>query len=166
MSMASCVACRTIGGTERTPSSFASRSLLKAECDQTVHKHTEQYLRLESRIMKATLRIAIISLLMLSVIANAQTTEKKALTIEGAKKVIAAAVAYAKKNNAPGGVIAVVDEGGNLMALERLDGTFAAGANISIGKARTAVLFKRPTKAFEDIIKNGRTALIALPDAY
>jgi glc operon protein GlcG len=52
------------------------------------------------------------------------------------------------------------------MALERLDGTFAAGANISIGKARTAVLFKRPTKAFEDIIKNGRTAMVALPDAY
>src|SRR5215211_6461258 len=118
--------------------------------------------------MKTTLRITIISLLVLSVtvIANAQTTEKKALTIEGAKKVIAAAVTYAKKNNAPGGVIAVVDEGGNLMALERLDGTFAAGANISIGKARTAVLFKRPTKAFEDIIKNGRTAMVALPDAY
>src|SRR6185503_18936 len=118
--------------------------------------------------MKATLRITIISLLMLNVtvITNAQTTEKKSLTIEGAKRVIAAAVAYAKKNNAPGGVIAVVDEGGNLMALERLDGTFAAGANISIGKARTAVLVKRPTKAFEDIIKNGRTAMVALPDAY
>lgn len=101
-----------------------------------------------------------------SLIAGAQTAEKKALTIEGAKKVIAGAVAYAKKNKAPGGVIAIVDEGGNLMALERLDGTFAAGANISIGKARTAVLFKRPTKAFEDIIKNGRTAMVALPDAY
>ena len=97
---------------------------------------------------------------------NAQTVDKKALTLDGAKKVIAGAVTYAKKNNAPGGVIAVVDEGGNLMALERLDGTFAAGANISIGKARTAVLFKRPTKAFEDIIKNGRTAMVALPDAF
>jgi len=118
--------------------------------------------------MKAIWRLAVIGLLVLgvTVITNAQTTEKKSLTIEGAKKVIAAAVAYAKKNNAPGGVIAVVDEGGNLMALERLDGTFAAGANISIGKARTAVLFKRPTKAFEDIIKNGRTAMVALPDAY
>ena len=117
--------------------------------------------------MKSTLRIVIASLVALSatIIANAQTAEKKALTIEGAKKVIAAAVAYAKKNNAPGGVIAVVDDGGNLMALERLDGTFAAGANISIGKARTAALFKRPTKAFEDIIKNGRTAMVALPDS-
>jgi glc operon protein GlcG len=113
-------------------------------------------------------RIAFTALIVLSaaLFANAQTVEKKTLTIEGAKKVIAGAVAYARKNNAPGGVIAVVDEGGNLMALERLDGTFAAGANISIGKARTAVLFKRPTKAFEDIIKNGRTAMVALPDAY
>jgi uncharacterized protein GlcG (DUF336 family) len=51
----------------------------------------------------------------------------------------------------------VVDDGGNLMAVERLDGTFSAGANISIGKARTAALFKRPTKAFEDTIRNGRT---------
>lgn len=116
--------------------------------------------------MKA--RIAFTALLLFSTtfIANAQTVEKKALTIEGAKKVIAGAVAYAKKNNAPGGVIAVVDDGGNLMALERMDGTFAAGANISIGKARTAALFKRPTRAFEETIKNGRTALVALPDAY
>jgi len=114
------------------------------------------------------IRIILTTLIVLSaaVFTNAQTVDKKALTIEGAKKVIAGAVAYARKNNAPGGVIAVVDEGGNLMALERLDETFAAGANISIGKARTAVLFKRPTKAFEDIIKNGRTAMVALPDAY
>jgi len=114
------------------------------------------------------IRIPLTALIVLSaaLFVNAQTVDKKTLTIEGAKKVIAGAVAYAKKNNAPGGVIAVVDDGGNLMALERLDGTFAAGANISIGKARTAVLFKRPTKAFEDIIKNGRTAMVALPDAY
>jgi glc operon protein GlcG len=122
--------------------------------------------------MKTSLRItrkissATLLLLSASLLVTAQTVEKKTLTIDGARRVIAGAVAYAKKNNAPGGVIAVVDDGGNLMALERLDGTFAAGANISIGKARTAVLFKRPTKAFEDIIKNGRTAMVALPDAY
>ena len=96
--------------------------------------------------------------------AESQTTQKRGLTLEGAKKVIAAAVAEAKKLNAPGGAIAVVDEGGNLMAVERLDGTFAAGANISIGKARTAALFKRPTKAFEDIINKGRTAMTTLSD--
>src|SRR5882724_6332290 len=119
--------------------------------------------------MRTTTRWIAAALLLsaISAVTTAQTvTEKKTLTIEGAKKVIAAAVAYAKKNNAPGGVIAVVDDGGNLMALERLDGTFAAGATISIGKARTAVLFKRPTKVFEDIIKNGRTAMVALPDNF
>jgi glc operon protein GlcG len=115
-------------------------------------------------ILKTVFVVA--ALLSVSLVASAQTMEKKSLTLEGAKKVIAGAIAYAKKNNAPGGVIAVVDEGGNLMALERLDGTFAAGANISIGKARTAVLFKRPTKVFEDIIKNGRTSMVALPDTF
>ena len=95
---------------------------------------------------------------------NAQVTEKKALTLEGAKKVIAAAEAYAKQNNVPGGVIAVVDDGGNLMALERLDGTFAAGATISIGKARTAVMFKKPSKVFEDLINKGRTTMVSLKD--
>jgi len=95
---------------------------------------------------------------------NAQIAEKKVLTLEGAKKVIAAAEAYAKQNNAPGGVIAVVDDGGNLIALERLDGTFAAGANISIGKARTAVMFKKPTKVFEDLINKGRTTMVAVKD--
>ena len=94
---------------------------------------------------------------------HAQVAPKKALTLDGAKRVIAAAVAEARRNNA-GGAIAVVDDGGNLMALERLDGTFVAGANISIGKARTAAMFKLPTKRFEDIIKNGRTAMVALPD--
>lgn len=113
-----------------------------------------------------TLLIVMCLLLALSSAQAQQFSERKTLTLEGAKKIIATAVSYARKNNAPGGVIAVVDEGGNLMALERLDGTFAAGANISIGKARTAVLFKRPTKAFEDIIKNGRTAMVALPDGF
>lgn len=94
----------------------------------------------------------------------AQIKDKKTLTLEGARQVIAGAKEYARKNNAPGGVIAVVDDGGNLIALERLDGTFSAGANISIGKAKTAVMFKRPTKVFEDIIKNGRTSMVALPD--
>jgi glc operon protein GlcG len=98
--------------------------------------------------------------------AQAQVAERKSLTLEGARRVIKAAEEYGKENKAPGGVIAVVDAGGNLMALERLDGTFAAGANISIGKARTAVLFQKPTKVFEDIINKGRTAMAALPDSF
>jgi uncharacterized protein GlcG (DUF336 family)/mannose-6-phosphate isomerase-like protein (cupin superfamily) len=89
-------------------------------------------------------------------------SDKRGLTLEGAKKVIAATVAEAKHVNAPGGSIAVVDDGGNLLALERLDQTFAASANIAIGKARTAALFKKPTKVFEDAIKSGRTSMVTL----
>jgi glc operon protein GlcG len=89
-------------------------------------------------------------------------SEKQGLTLEGAKQVITAAVAEAKRVNAPGGSIAVVDEGGNLLVMERLDGSFAASASISIGKARTAALFKKPTKVFEDAIKNGRTSMVTL----
>lgn len=96
--------------------------------------------------------------------AQGQVIEKKSLDLDGARKVIAAARAEARRLQAPGGVIAVVDDGGNLIALERLDGTFAAGANISIGKARTATLFKRPTRVFEEIIRNGRTPMVALND--
>jgi uncharacterized protein GlcG (DUF336 family) len=117
--------------------------------------------------MKTLIRVIAVALFVLAAVnlAGAQVADKKALTIEGAKRVIAAAVAEAKRLNAPGAVIAVVDEGGSLMALERLDGTFAAGATISIGKARTAVLFKKPTRVFEEIIRNGRTAMTALPDS-
>ena len=98
-------------------------------------------------------------------VATGQTAENKTLTLQGAEHVIAAAKNEAMKLHAPGGVIAVVDDGGNLMALERLDGTFSAGANISIGKAKTAVMFKKPTRFFEELINSngkGRTVMTAL----
>ena len=102
----------------------------------------------------------------LAAMAQAQVAEKKMLTLEGAKRVLETTKAEAAKLKAPGAAIAVVDDGGNLLALERLDGTFAAGSQISIGKARTAALFKRETKAFEEIINKGRTAMTALPDSF
>lgn len=111
--------------------------------------------------------LATAGILSSAMFAGAQTMEKKTLTLAGAERVIAAAKAEAQKLNSPGGVIAVVDDGGNLMALERLDGTFAAGANVSIGKARTAVMFKRPTRFFEELVNSsgkGRTVMTALND--
>ena len=95
--------------------------------------------------------------------ASAQVTSKKALTLEGAKRIMAVAEAEAKKQNFPA-AIAIVDDGGNLLMLERLDDIQAASANVAFGKARTSALFKRPTSVFEDIIKNGRTAMVALSD--
>lgn len=88
---------------------------------------------------------------------------KHTLTLDGAKKAADAAVAYAKANGAPGSAVAVVDDGGHLLYFVRLDGTFTASPNISIGKAKTAVLFKKPTKDLEDIINKGRFAMTALP---
>lgn len=105
-----------------------------------------------------------VALQVLSKEAQGQTATKHTLTLAGAEQIIAASKAEAKKLNAPGGVVAVADDGGNLIALERLDGAFAAGANISIGKARTAALFKKPTSAFEQIIHDGRTSMVALND--
>ena len=105
------------------------------------------------------------AILSVTSLASAQVAEKKTLTLQGAERVIAAAKAEAQGLHAPGGVVAVVDDGGNLMALERLDGTFSAGANISIGKAKTAVMFKKPTRFFEELINSngkGRTVMTAL----
>ncbi len=111
-----------------------------------------------------TYTFALFSALLMTTAIQAQTANKKSLDLAGAKKAIASAVAEAKKLNAPGAAIAVVDDGGNLMAVERLDNTFAAGALISIGKARTAALFKKPTKTFEETINKGRTAMTTLSD--
>lgn len=92
--------------------------------------------------------------------AHAQVTQaKKSLTLEGAKVVAAAAAAQAK-NGREGGSIAIVDDGGNLMYLERIEPTFPMGATISIEKARTAALFRKPTKILEDAIVAGRTPLL------
>jgi glc operon protein GlcG len=80
-----------------------------------------------------------------------------------AKKVVSAAAAEAAKRQA-GGAIAVVDAGGQLVYLERLDNTFPAGPMVSYGKARTAALFQKPTKVFEEAVKGGRIGFLAAPD--
>ncbi|MFN7967358.1 MAG: heme-binding protein [Acidobacteriota bacterium] len=109
-------------------------------------------------------RLAVLAVLAtLASSAWAQIGEKKVLSLEAAKQVVAAAVREANKDNHTA-AIAIVDDGGNLMLLERLDNTFAAGPLISYGKARTSALFKKPTRVFEEIIKNGRTPMVALND--
>jgi glc operon protein GlcG len=110
------------------------------------------------------MRFAVSALVVLacSTVATAQaqvTQSRKVLTLEGAKLVAAAAGAEAKRGN-EGASIAVVDDGGNLMYLERIQPTFPMGATISIEKARTAALFQKPTKILEDAIVGGRTPLL------
>ena len=101
---------------------------------------------------------------LVSLHASAQLADKKVLTLEGAKKIAAAAEAEARKNNW-NVVIAVVDDGGHLLYLQRIDGTQTGSIEVAIQKARTAQAFKRPTKVFEDAIAGGRNALIALHGA-
>lgn len=88
---------------------------------------------------------------------------KHRLTLEGAKQAGNAAAKFAAENGASPS-IAVVDDGGYLLYFVRPEESFAAGANVSIGKARTAAIFKKPTKDFEDTINKGRYTMTALPD--
>ena len=108
------------------------------------------------------MKLTIGSMLLLASLAahGAATSTQASLTLEGARHATAAAINFARANKAPGAAIAVVDAGGQIMLLERLDGTFPAGAEISIGKARTAVMFRRPTRALEETINKGRNAMI------
>ncbi len=103
-------------------------------------------------------------LLVSPTVVRAQLAEKKVLTLEVAEKVAAAAEAEAKKRNATV-VIVVVDDGGYLLIVKRLDDTQVASVDVGIGKARTAAIFRRPSKVFEDQVKNGRVAAVALPGA-
>ena len=96
--------------------------------------------------------------------AAAQLADKKALTLEAAKKLAAAAEAEANKNKW-NVVIAVVDDGGHLLYLQRADGTQTGSIDVAIKKAQTAMSFKRPTKVFEDAIAGGRNAILGLQGA-
>jgi uncharacterized protein GlcG (DUF336 family) len=92
----------------------------------------------------------------------AQLATRKTLTLEAAKKIAAAAEAEARKNNW-NVVIAIVDDGGNLVYLQKMDGTQIASIDIAQFKARGAIGFKRPTKEFEDRLAKGATALVRVP---
>src|SRR5207249_10691399 len=93
--------------------------------------------------------------------AGAQLADKKVLTLAAAKKMAAAAEAEATKNSWRV-VIAIVDDGGHLLYLQRTDETQIGSIVIAIGKATTSVALKRPSKAVEDIIAGGRNALIGV----
>lgn len=121
---------------------------------------------IKSLLQRVSLLLVAVPILPFSVQADHSPTHatKQVLTLAAAKQIMRSAVDYARAHEAPGGAIAIVDDGGFIVAIERLDGTFPAAANISVGKARTAALFKRPTRGFEDLVNQGRTTMVALPD--
>jgi glc operon protein GlcG len=103
--------------------------------------------------------------LVATVLSQAQLADKKALTLQIAKQVAAAAEQAATANHNHMFVL-IVDDGGNLMYMERMDDAQLGSFNVALAKARSAVFFKRPTKMFEDaVIKNGYTPILKLPEA-
>jgi glc operon protein GlcG len=94
----------------------------------------------------------------------AQTLDKKVLTLAAARKVAAAAQEAARARGVDV-VVVVVDDGGYVLLLERMDGAQVASVNVGIGKARTAAIYRRPSRVFEEQIRKGRVAALALADA-
>jgi glc operon protein GlcG len=116
------------------------------------------------RFVSVALGVALGALVMLPQGAHSQVREKKVLTLAAARKMVAAAEAEAQRNLWPG-VIAIVDDGGWPILIERMDNAaLVAGVVLAPGKARTAALFKRPSQALEDAINNGRIAAITASD--
>jgi glc operon protein GlcG len=114
--------------------------------------------------MRRITLLTVAVVLLLPFATKAELPVKKVLTLDAAKKIAAAAEAEAKKRGATV-VIVVVDDGGHLLLLERLDDTQVASVEVGIGKARTAAIFRRPSKVFEDQVRDGRVAALALPGA-
>jgi glc operon protein GlcG len=103
---------------------------------------------------------AILGLWLFPAAGEAQVRETSTLTQDGARRVAEAAMAEAKRRGV-GGAFAVVGADGALLHLTRLDGTFAAAADVATRKARTAATFQHHTGTFEDIVNGGRTAMLA-----
>ena len=87
--------------------------------------------------------------------------QKPVLTLELAKKIVEGAETEAKKNSWPV-VIAVVDDGGHLLCLHRLDEAQHGSVEIATRKAKSAVAFKRPTKSWEEALAGGRQGVLGL----
>src|ERR1700746_3938829 len=112
--------------------------------------------------MKRITLPALAVLLSIGITGKAELPVKKVLTLEAAKKLAAGGEAEAKKRGATV-VIVIVDDGGHILLLERLDDTQVASVEVGIGKARTAAIFRRPSKGFEDQVRDGRIGAVAVP---
>ena len=110
--------------------------------------------------------LSVIALVGFATMASAQQRPSygPVVTLDTAKKMAAASAAEAKKNKW-NVAIAIVDNHGFLIYYERLDDTQTASPAIAVEKARTAAMFRRPSKAFEDVVGKGRVAVLGLPGA-
>ena len=87
------------------------------------------------------------------------------VSLEAAKKAAAAALAAVTQNKFVPYVIAIVDPAGRLVFFERMDNAQYGSIRVALDKARSAALYRRPTKVFDDLLAKGRTAILALHGA-
>lgn len=116
------------------------------------------------KFIAGTIMAAILAVCAFEAAAQAPPPYGAPISLENAKKAAAAAVAEVRKNNWAM-VIAVTDTGGHLVYFEKMDGPSTAAVNIAIGKSRAAVLFKQPTKNYQDRLAAGQTFLLGLEGA-
>jgi glc operon protein GlcG len=114
------------------------------------------------RIVVLISTIVILPLFFFPLTVQTQLGTKKVLTLEIAKKLASVAEAEALKNKWSM-VVVIVDDGGNLLYLERMDNTQIGSIEVAIQKAKTAISFKRPTKAYEDLVAQGKTDILGIP---
>ncbi len=115
-------------------------------------------------IRRVVLALAMVGSLTPTHAAQNLILEKKVLSLAAARKIVAAAEAEANTRGV-GVVIVVVDSSGTIIELTRMDTAQVASVNVGIGKARTAAIYRRPSRDFEEQIKSGRIAALALADA-
>jgi glc operon protein GlcG len=111
---------------------------------------------------KITSLIFLIALMYIPFSLQAQMADTKILGLEEAERIVDAAQARAVEDNW-NVVIVVVDSGGHLLYLKRMDGAQLGSIDIAIQKAKTALLFKRPSKAFQDGVGSGNMSLLNVP---
>jgi glc operon protein GlcG len=114
--------------------------------------------------LRMTLGVTLLGLLLNGATASAQLMDKKALSLEVAKKIAAAAEEEAVKNKWSVAIV-IVDDGGHLVYLQRIDETQIGSIEVAIQKAKSAVNYKRPTKVFEEAVTGGRNVVLVLPGA-
>lgn len=110
------------------------------------------------------LSITALLLLLLSAEVHAQQAMTRVLTIAEAQAITEAAMARARQDNWEVSIV-VVDAGGHLMNLTRMDGTSLASVKIATQKAQTSVYYRRPTRTFHEGFLEGNNVALALPDA-
>jgi uncharacterized protein GlcG (DUF336 family) len=111
---------------------------------------------------KISAAAVLICTLALSIGASAQLLDKKTVSLAAAKKIADGAVAEAAKNNW-NVIVWVLDDGGNPIIMQRMDGAQLGSIDVARGKARTSLLFRRPSKAFADSLSSGNAGVATLP---